>query len=521
MISSSTQDSVQYWEQFSIHSSDLDHLMGFLVENEHPFTVSELAIELTRFRQQQINDLLKQTLSQGRIYRPGETYEVGETIIFPHIENIVGEVIAIRAGINPEYEPFTVIKVETEEDDIREFVAELSLEHPLNSSSYLPEEDVDASTIFDQYGKEIRRKLLDSFQTNTSFVNVGNKWFVRELLVEVTPGQLNLAEALLDMEEGGPLRTEAFLAVVELPAEIPESLQLFSLEHALLHDRRFDEVGPASHALWYLRSMEPHLVLETPKMLQYVPIPYNRAMLDDVMINLIQQVQDEWSEGNAVIDDDEQVTIVVSYPHWRSGTLPLAAHVTELFPTARITDRIRFTFVDGKSGDEFPGWVVRSGRYVFGLSEWYERNNVGVGSYIDLNYGQGEGQIVVNTRPIRSRKREWLRTATVVDGHLELEVVRVPVACEFDDLVAIAVPEPASVDILAETLARGSLEELTDRVFDGLAGLSLQRAVHAMTLYSVINLVRRVPPGPMLTTLAQSSKYISLGDNYWAYRGED
>jgi hypothetical protein len=521
MITSSSPDPVQYWEQFSIQSSDLDHLMGFLVENEHPSTVTELAKEITRFRQQQINELMKQTLSQGRIYRPGESYEVGETVIFPNMQNVVGEVISIREGHNPEYEPFKVIKIESENDAIYEFIAELTLEHHLNSSTYFPEDDVDESMIYDQYGHDITSKLLVAFQTSTSFVNVANQWFVRELLVEVSPGQLNLAEALLDMEEGGPLRTEAFLSVIELPEEIPQALQLFSLEHALLHDRRFDEVGPASHALWYLRSMEPRLVIETPKMLQYVPIPYNRAMLDEIMIDLVQQAQDEWSEVNGLTMTDDQVTIVLSYPHWRSGTLPLAPHVTGLFPTARITDRIRFTFVDGQSGEEFPGWVVRSGRYVYGLSEWYARNNVGVGAYIDLKYGDDEGKIIINMRPIRSRKREWLRTATVANGKLELEVVRVPVACEFDELVAIAIPEPENVDSLAETMTRFSLEVLTDQVFDGLAGLSLQRAVHAMTLYSVINLIRRIPPGPMLATLAQSSKYISLGDNYWAYRGDD
>jgi len=521
MITSSTTDPVQYWEQFSIQPSDLDHLMGFLVEEEHPHTVTVLAHELTRFRQQQINDLLTQTLSQGRIYRPGESYETGEIIIFPHMHNMVGEVIAIREGHNPEYEPFSVIKVQMEEGAVREFAADLTAEHPLNTSSYLPAEDINATTIIEQYGEGITKKLHQSFEMSASFVSVADKWFVRELLVEISPGQLNLAEALLDMEEGGPSRSEAFLSVIELPAEIPQALQLFSLEYALLHDRRFDEVGPASHALWFLRTMEPKRVLETPKMLHYMPIPYNRAMLDDVMLNLIHQVHDEWSEIKGHVEDQDQITIVLSYPHWRSGTLPLAAHVSRLFPTARITDRIRFTFVNGRTGDEFPGWVVLSGRYVYGLRDWYDLTNVGVGAFIDLSRGEEAGKIIVNARPIRSRRREWLRTVTVDDGELGLEVVRVPVACEYDELTVIAIPDPASVDVLATTFERLSLEALMNRMFDGLAGLSLQRAVHAMTLYSVINLVRRVPPGPLLAMLAQSSKHISLGDNYWAYRGED
>ncbi len=519
MITSSKTDPVQYWEQFSIQPSDFEHLMGFLVENEHPFKLSELAQELTRYRQQQITDLLTQTLTKGRIYRPGESYEVGETIIFPHLQNLVGVVLSVREGHNPEFDPFSVLKIEMEEGDIREFAGDLKVEHPLNTASYLAAEETDATTLFDNYGADITNKLHQALEQNSAFVNVADKWFVRELIVEVTPGQLNLAEAFLDMEEGGPLRSDAFLSVIELPAEIPQPLQLFSLEYSLIRDRRFDEVGPASHALWYLKAMEPQMVGQTPKLLHYVPIPHNRGMLDDVMLSMIQQAQDEWSESNGKVVDQDQVTIILSYPHWRSGTLPLAAHVSRLFPTARITDRIRFTFVDGASGDEFPGWVVRSGRYVYGLADWYKATNVGVGGYVDLSRGDEPGTILVNVRPIRSRRREWLRTATVDEGKLALEVVRVPVTCEYDELVSIAVPEPAAIDVLAATLQTLSLETLMDRVFDGLAGLSLQRAVHAMTLYSVINLIRRVPPGPMLATLAQSSKYISLGDSYWAYGG--
>jgi hypothetical protein len=97
----------------------------------------------------------------------------------------------------------------------------------------------------------------------------------------------------------------------------------------------------------------------------------------------------------------------------------------------------------------------------------------------------------------------------------------VPVACEFDELAAVAVPDPDSVDGLAEKLQRMSLESLMETAFSGLAGLSLQRAVHGVTLYSVLNLLRRIAPAPMLATLAASSRYISLGDNYWAYRGEE
>lgn len=520
MGTSSNVINSQYWDAFAVQESDLEYLINYLVEKEEPHTLDDLAYELTRHRQDTITKLAQESLSQGRIYRPGETYDVGETLVFPHLSNLVGEVTNVRAGRNPEYEPFSVVMVMTEEGDSREFAAALNQPHPLNDASYLPGEETTVDEIYARYGHDIRDSLHQALQMNPQFVNVGPRWFVRALLVDVSPGQVNIAEALLDMAEGGPAPTTELLHEIDLPDEISEPLQRFSLEHALLRDSRFDEVGPSGQALWYLRDMEPEPVLETPPLLRYMPIPYNRQVLDDVMLSLEEQAEDEWSELPVPEPSDEPVTIVLSYPHWRSGTLPLASHVANFFPTARFTDRIRFSFVDAETGDEFPGWVVRSGRYVYGLADWYAAKQAIVGSYVDLARGEEEGQIRIGVRPIRSKRREWLRTVTAEGENLIFEVTRVPVACEFDELAAVAVTNPDAIDAQREHFTRASLDTLLDRAFGGLAGLSLQRAVHAMTLYSVLNLIRRVPPGPMLAELAVSNRYTSLGDNYWAFRGE-
>jgi hypothetical protein len=511
----------QYWDQFTVQSSDLDYLVNFLVESERPHSLNELTEELIRYRHEQVNQMLEETLSQGRVYRPGEAYEVGESVIFPHMGSFAGEVVEVREGRNPEYEPFSVIAVKPDEGVAREFAAELTMDHPLNEATYLPGEETTVEDILETYEDGVQEALARALETHEEFVNVAYRWFVRALLVDISPGQLNISEALLDMEEGGPVRTEDILEQIDLPDEISPELQRFSLEYALLRDSRFDEVGPAGHALWYLQDMEPPEVQETPRLLRYMAIPYNRQLLDEVMLSLEQQAADEWSDFPAAELPEGRVTIVLSYPHWRSGTLPLAAHVAKLFPTARITDRIRFTFVDDHTGDEFPGWVVRSGRYVYGLEEWYEDKEAFVGAFVDLEPDEEPGRIRISVRPIRSQRREWLRTVTVDDNNLIFEVTRVPVSCEFDELAAIAVANPNAVDALRDHFNRASLESLIDRAFSGLAGLSLQRAVHAMTLYSVVNLMRRVPPGPMLAALEASNRYTSLGDNYWAYRGEE
>lgn len=510
-----------YWEQFSVLPTDLEHLANYFLETERPQSLAHLAQELIRFRQEQMVRVAKESLSQGRVYRPNEVYTVGERLLFPHLGALAGDVTQVRSGYNPEYAPFSVIQVQVEGGAAREFVAALEREHPLNTASYVPAEAVTVDELMGRHGKRVQAALHAALETSAQFLAVAHQWFLRDLVMEISPGQLNIAEAVLDMHEGGPVRTEAILQEIELPAEISRPLQLFSLEYALFRDRRFDEVGPAGYALWYLREKEPVEVRETPAHLHYMPIPYNRGQLDEQMLAFERQVDDEWSTFEAEEPTETAVSVILTYPHWRSGTLPLAARVSALFPTARITDRVRFTFEDGDTGATFPGWVVRSGRYVYGLGEWYAANDVGVGSYIDMRRGDDPGTIVVDLRRIRSQRREWLRTVTATEERLVFEVTRAPVSCHFDELATVAVSDPEAVDALAERLKRASLETLLEQVFGGLAGLSLQRAVHARSLYSVLNLLRRAPPAPLLAALAGASRYVSLGDNYWAYRGED
>ncbi|MBN1262364.1 MAG: hypothetical protein JXB35_16915 [Anaerolineae bacterium] len=515
--------SEQYWEQLSVLPTDLEFLVNLLLEEEEPKTLDALARAMVWRRHQQLLDLVRESLSQGRIYRPSEAYEVGESVIFPHMGNWLGEVVAIRPGRNPEYESFSVMCIRGEDGVEREYAAELGMRHPLDDAQYTPAADVGPEELYERYGVRVRRLLFEALEVAPQFVMVADKWFVKELLMEVSPMQLNIAEAMLDMVQGGPLPAEAFLAEMELPDEISEPLQIFSLECALIQDPRFDEVGPTGQGLWYLKRMEPPQVLEIPSHLRYVPIPYNRGLLDDVMFSLEKQIDDEWSElafSGAPLGPDSMVTVTLSYPHWRSGTLPLTGRLARIFPTARLTDHIRFTFIDGDNGATFPGWVVRSGRYVYGLEAWYEDYNVGPGAYIDLGLGAEPGEIKIAARPFRSRRGEWLRTVTVHDDQFSFEVTRYPVFCEFDELTALGVPDPGAVDSLAQKFRRIPLESLVERVFQALAVLSLQRAVHGATLYSALNLFRRVPPASMQAVLAIGQQYVSLGDNYWSYRGD-
>ena len=75
-------------------------------------------------------------------------------------------------------------------------------------------------------------------------MKIAGRWFPRGLLIDVGQGQLNLAEAALDVAQGEPQPTSALLKDVELPSGINPKLAEFSLNRALQDDARFDEVGP-------------------------------------------------------------------------------------------------------------------------------------------------------------------------------------------------------------------------------------------------------------------------------------
>ncbi len=500
-----------------------------LVEDELPRSALELGRALILKRVQQEEALIERALSQGTLYQPKKRYEIGERVVFPALGYRVGEVVGVRPGHNPEYGTFQVIQVSFENGKQREFAAEFTHDHVLNRDSDNGSAGeaafLSADELVEQYAEQVAQTLEKRLEAEPDFVRLAGQWFRRDLLVEVHEGHLNLAEAVLDMAGGGPLPTDALLGDLELPEEITPQLRVFSLNYALQEDGRFDEVGPAGEVLWFLRRMEPESVQSTPLHLVYRPLEYDRASLTSEMFALEWSLGDEWSQietdasSDTDVDPDAPVTVTLTYPHWKSGTLPLSVHLKHVFPTGR-THRIRFTFVDEETGEEMPGWVVREGRYVYGLEEWYRRYEVLVGAYLDLQRGKQPGTVLIR-RHSRRPRREWIRVALPIQQRLTFEMRKKPVTCEYDELMVIGVEEEGyPIEEVWQYVRkhRLPLAEIVADIFPELAKLSPQGNVHAATLYSAVNLAMRVPPGPMLAELVDSGSYAPIGDNYWVLR---
>ncbi len=502
-----------YWTALQISQQNVDYLHNHLFEQEAPLTSRELTAILVgeRIRMEQAAALAKRQAA-GKSYLPKDSYPADTDLVFPALNCQKGKVTAVRAGANPAVGEFEVVTVLMENGAERMFAANLAA-HVLNDAPILStqEQGLDPEAILTEHGADLEKKIEAAFQSDEGLVQIAGRWFPRALLLDVNVGHLNLAEAVLDMSGGQPQPTSALLKDVELPAGVNPKLAEFSLNWALQEDQRFDEVGPAGQILWCLHRLEPDGVREVPTYLQYTPIEYDRGLLSPQMLALESQLDDELSPAPEVVSEKKITSLTISliYPHLRAGTFPLSACALSFFPTAYESPRVRFTLVDGKSGARMPAWVVRTGGYVHGLRDWYKSQGLMPGSLVEVKRGEKPGEVIVTARTQRAIK-DWVRTLIIgADGGMVFAMLKQPINAEFNDRMAIYVPDFAQLDPLWDK--RRSFEELVISMMRELTKLTPQGHVHAQELYAAVNLVRRVPPAPLFALLA-NKPFNHVGD---------
>jgi hypothetical protein len=407
-----------------------------------------------------------------------------------------------------------------EDGELKEFAAGLE-DHKLNQPLEISAEDesLNFEAVIDDYADILLERMEETLENNPDFVRIAGRWFPKALLVDINTGHLNLAEAVLDMQGGGPLPTSAFLSQIGLSEEDNPKLVMFSLDLALQEDLRFDEVGPAGEVLWHLHRLEPPEVLEAPVYLRYKEIEHDRDLLTDVMLDLERDLDDELSPLDFKFPKVNEVKIPLLFPHWRAGTLPLSGRIRHLFPTAYEAPRIRFILVDGESGEKFPGWVVRRQRYIFGLRRWYEENGLMPGSNLIVKRGNIPGEVIVRVDGRRSN-REWVRTVLVgSDGGIVYAMLKQIVEANFDERMSIAVPDPAALDQIWKHSEkdRTPFERIVVNTVRELSKLNPQSHVHAIELYAAINIIRRCPPAPILALLASRPWFVHVGDLHYRF----
>lgn len=513
-----------------ITDQDVEFLTGLLLEKEVPLSTEELARALVVERLRQEAAVLQERYQDAQLYSPASHYTVGQKLVFSAFDYETGTVVNIRAGNNAEYGDFTVIGVQFDSrhlnnpDRPREFAAGLATPHKLSQTNgdgahfTAGMQSFSADDVLNAAHDEILAKLHEALSASPDLIYLAQKWFPYDLLMEVNVGHRNLAEAVLDMAGGGPLTAEQILQEIGGLGKAPKELQVYSLNYALNDDDRFDEVGPTGEVLWFLTRLEPAEVRQVPPLLRYTPIEYDRNTLSPDMLALEAEIGDELSPADPVSDAHE-ATVNLIYAHRRLGTLPLTNRMAAVFPTARQTPRVWVTLVDNQDGEEFPAWVVRKEKYVFGLAKLYRKHKLPVGVAISARQSDEDGKVILSFNAYRPRT-EWIRLIVPKADTVTFENQKRAIGAQYDELMILGADDLPGVDAAAQAVQqqKKSLLSTLKMLVPALGALTPQGTVHAKTLYSAVNVLRRCPPGPIFATLLANPEFENVGGHYWKLR---
>ena len=524
MIQRRTQNLLYWRDQYEVDEADHEFLYDILGSAADPMSLQALALAVIDRRCQTEESRIRNELSRGQIYDPKETYGIGDAIVFPAFEYRFGEAIDVRPGENPEHGEFDVLTVRLEDNNRElQFAARLQTDHVLNRETdeiILSDEPLlTAQEICDEAGDALTVRLEGHLRENPDyFINAGLKWLTRDQMAPVNIGHLNIAEAAIEMSSNATPTSE-LLDMVEIDPSLSESVRLFSLETAMHNDGRFVQVGPAGESMWTLRTMVPDVALDIPLCLQYRSVSHERSDLNVELLQTEWEIGDEWSDSGVSETAPTQVpsvTVHPIYPHIASGVLPFTAAARSLFPSGDGVSTA-VTLIDGRWGQRFPAWIVHAGRYIAGLDKWFQEHKLPVGTAVTLARTNNPNEITVDFKPHRM-KREWVRTARVEGKRLVFQMQRKQIACEYDDNMALFVSDPDEImDFVDYVDLEGiSVERLVEQIMPELTKLSPQGTAHIKTLYSAVNVARRLPPGPIFAALPQVPGATDTGSGFWS-----
>ncbi len=515
------QNFAENWQDIAITQSDIQNLTNTLFDREEPMDIDALGkvFVATRIKMREA-EIAAKIKSLGKVYLPKDTYTTDENLVFPAMNWQSGKVVSMREGLNPQLGSFDVMTVSMEDGSEKQFAANLS-NHNLNEVN--PNQPGSSAESVDEIlknnGRDIKAAILGALKNQSELVRIGAAWFPKSLLVDMHKGHLNLVEALLDSQAGGPLSSAELIEDMELKSTDNPKLIEFSLNYALQEDSRFDEVGTTGEYSWFLRKLEPKYVLEKPITLQNNAPCQVFSELPEETRKLFSELNDELSYSRKDLDsalEKETASLVLNFPHWRAGSLPITPAVMGIFPSALETEHVKVEFVDDQ-GQKISAWIVIPDRYVIGLREWFESQDLIPGSIVEVSKTDRPGVIRIRAEKKRTNK-EWIKTLLIgSDNGIVLTLQRQPISAGFSDRMAIKILDPESLDLIwkERQSKKIPLEKDVLRMANELAKLNNQSHIHFTDLYAAVNLVRRVAPQELLQALETHESLKYIGDNYY------
>ena len=152
------------------------------------------------------------------------------------------------------------------------------------------------------------------------------------------------------------------------------------------------------------------------------------------------------------------------------------------------------------------------------MEDWYKKNKLPVGAYITLKRTDDPMRVIVDYQATRTQ-RDWVRQANVAGNKLTFQMSPSAYGCEYDDLMIIGESNTSQLDSFwLKAVERDvSLFNLMCQIFPELSKLNPQSTVHAKTLYSGINVIRRAAPGVVFQELVINDCFIPMDHGYWTY----
>jgi precorrin-6B methylase 2 len=533
----------EYWRSFALTAEELDYLHQLVLDAGIPQTEAFLAYDLVERRCEQEEAGVEEEAVEVLPYDPRQAYKVGQEIVVKAQHK--GEIVYLRGTVTgrrnvwqADYGNFEALRVRIGEGGkatSKEYVAcakrgfegwePIPVEQVVGTDWDLGQTDeyIAPGEVFEQFQGYVLRQLTKQLGADARFIGFGHEWFVPELLAPVSEDELTAAARRIE-QRGDPLPLHRLTRVPEMPQQNKEFVQQFSWNDALSRDPRFDNVGTVDTPLWFLRALEPPEAVEKPSRLAIPTVSYSRQYqyVHRELKDMERTIDDEGSEEEALLPVTAgrvpSVEFVLSFAHRVTGTVPLTSRIRRAFPQGD-GPRTRLTFIDGRSRERMPGWVMHEDRYAWGLREWYDENLIWAGAYIRLETTENPLEMVVDYIPLSQPKEEQVRVPRVVEGRLTFEWQTRTIPYKYDPLMLIAETRFEDMEALwleAEKVGKPIFEVMCD-VFPELAHLHPQGHVHARTLYSAVNLFRRCAPGTVFGTLSARPCFDSVGDGYWTY----
>jgi len=506
-----------FWTTIGTIPTDIERVYAFLLERGAAASSREIAAHLIEWRiKEEERRLAEAAARRAPTYQPKEIYSVGQRLIFSALDNREGPVIRVRAGDNPRLGAFQVITVQFEgEAKPREFAMVYTAPHPLNEErSPLPEFMMKPEEAMAKYGETVRAALVQRLSADKEFVHLNDGWFLRGLLPAIHDGYLNLAEAAIE-QAGDAQRTADLVKILDFPESVKKSAATFALNLALANDARFEDVGPVGDPRWFLTRLELPEARERPKILE--ALPAHKVVLSGELETIAAELFDEADlNGEAQVPPAPraEITLVLTYPHRRAGTLPLTPPVRALLPPFE-HPRLRLHFVDATTQEKFAGCAVNESYYLAGLTNWFNARRLSPGAYVMLKRGANPLTLLIDYQPQRERSL-WVRVARGINGRLTFSQEKKPLSHKYDEDMLIVIGDPLGLEVAAQRAReQPSLAALLEEIFPELAKLSGAGRVHAKTLYSAVNLIRRAGPRTVLGALTESRAFASVGGGYF------